>query len=287
MSLVVAVIEPEFLIITGDTRLVRDGEPISTLFTGSLKVVIISERLCLAYTGDQIHGENVIKMASKLENLEEVIELLRSGSQIEDDGESLASFIIASSNPENRCIIRVVEGEITTIREGETWIGNGDAYRLFQKFQNTLSFRTASPGIPEYIHKKSQFIQAMEKVIHDESVTNVGDIDISASDDGKGFIYTYKFSSMVGNLTLLPGTNIIPFSTGPGTDSMLSEVLIPQDIGVGAVCVYIHEARLGAIYAPTMLHKSPEKVEAVNVAEFISKVKSITNVQLMGSGFSS
>ena len=285
MSLVVALIEPEFIVISGDTRLVKYDEPVSNIFNGSLMVVVISKFLCVAYSGNSKYGENTIKTAIASKNFNEVVQILKSASEINDDGESDASFIVASSASDNRCLKRIVEGKVTTITGGEAWIGDGAAYMAFQQHLNNLSFSPASPGVPDFIHKKSRFTQALSAVINDESIVNVGDIQVTASDDGKGLMYMYNFNSIVGNASLSPGMNKLPFSTGPGTDSMLTEVLTPKDVGVGAICVYVHEAEAGAIYAPTLLEQSPQKVEADSVTDFIQKVQELTDVNLIGSGF--
>jgi hypothetical protein len=284
VSLVTAEIATDFIEFNGDSRFTTEDKP-SDVFSGGLKIIILNKHLCIAYAGDVKTGEEAIRLAVKAKTLKEIISiLLPSTIKPDSNSDSDCEFIIGWSEPSSRQLVKIKEGKSESYEKGVTWIGNIDAYEVYQKAYHEYQMPLATPGIPTHLSEIGRLRNAMDTVLKDEEIINVGDSHITAQDDGRGFMYMPNFTSQTYGAKLLSGTHPLAATLGPGGDSLLIEVKTPEERGVGAIGIYVHEAQRGALYAP-LLQEKPFKFDAVDPEAFRLAVFKATTIKLMGGGF--
>ena len=109
---------------------------------------------------------------------------------------------------------------------------------------------------------------SFQQVILDDRIANVGDYRITANDDGKGFMYMLSF-------TIAQGIS--------ASDKMSVELKTPEIRGIGAVGLYIHEAKQGVLYYPTQ-YSRPMIIMANDKDDFRLKVLKNYGIQITGGG---
>lgn len=276
MSLVVAMIEQDRIHLNADLRVTRstgfmlDAKKVSPhFFNGVLKVIPINPHIAIAYAGMIGIALKVIRSfkGSKLSSAEiarSIVELMSAEGNLTD-----CDFLIIDAVQMQ--IHKIKNGEITTISNGRTWIGDVDAYEIFQQKLDELGFDDA----PNPIAKSSVMMNALDAVIQDEAIESVGEYPIA--------VFNYK-----GELQLSVGFQAygrgLGFSNDMNDDSIIINLTVPVERGIAAVGLYIVQFERGALYLP-LIQDEAFIVHGKTVGEFRANVLKDYGIELLGGGF--
>jgi len=284
MSLIVTIVDNMGMHICADLRIVQpETRPknkerhIPNFFNGVLKIVPVSKSLAIAYAGAVSIGLEAIREVKKSGDLSSDIPG-RLIQILEDKADtSQCDFIVFDAA--EHVIYRIKNGEITELRNGRTWIGDVDAYALFQKELEKSGF---DEGLNVFA-KGSMMMNALEAVINENSIENVGEYPLAMlTHDGE--IQPVVSFKAQGPTQLRPGLNPITFSNNPNVDSLIINTLVPVERGVAAIGLYLNKFQKGALYLP-LERDEPFIVDGKTIEEFRKKVESEHGVELLGGGF--
>jgi hypothetical protein len=164
-------------------------------------------------------------------------------------------FVVASMAP-MPSIASIREGTKHLPAGGRCWIGDPAGYEVFQRtyFASTSGTSSTVPGsrVEPRVECQLRLLEAMRAVIDDELVPTVGDAVVAVFPHRGGFRYSCGIEAHTGGEQLIPSgvSTPVQFGQGPAAGSFTQSILAPVDAGVGAIAIYIREARRGALYWP-------------------------------------
>ena len=276
MSLVVAMVGEGRLHACADLRVVKsENRPegyeahAPHYFNGVMKIVPISRSVAVAYAGAVSIALNIIREVYKLdlcsgEVAQKIQEMLtKSGDTSECD------FLVIDA--QDMEIHKIKDGSIETIRNGRTWIGDINAYNLFQEKLEENGYNTA----PNSIAKSSVMMNSLDAVIEDGSIESVGEFPISIFNNKGEIQQVVAFKAF--------GTNN-SFKGDATDDSMIINLTVPIESGIPALGFYLNKFKKGALYLP-LIQDEPILIDGNTIGEFRMKVMERFDIELLGSGF--
>lgn len=276
MSLVVAMVEAGRLHVCADLRVVKpetrpEGSEAHSphYFNGVMKIVPISKSVAVAYAGAVSTALNVIREVHKLELPSSETAQKIHGLLAESNDISECDFLVIDTKRLE--IHKIKEGLIETINNGRTWIGDIEAYNLFQEKLDENGYNSA----PNPIAKSSAMMNSLEAVIEDGSITNVGEFPISIFNSNGEIQQAVAFKAF--------GTDN-SFSGNTTSDSMIINLTIPVESGVAALGFYMNKFKKGALYLP-LLQDDPILINGDTIGKFRAKVMKDFGIELLGGGF--
>ena len=177
-------------------------------------------------------------------------------------------------------ITRVREGEITTIQNGRTWIGDNKAYELFQAKLEELGYDNA----PNPIAKSVAMMNALDAVIESSTIVNVGEFPIAAFNHNGELQLSVAFAAFGGTIPPNPGLNPVTFSNDVNNDSLIVNLTVPAEKGIAAIGVYLNKFKRGALCMP-LIYDEPLLIDGNTIREFRERVLIDHGVELLGGGF--
>jgi hypothetical protein len=285
MSLVIALIDQGRIHVCADLRVVKSD--ILTVdrrrhspdyFNGVLKIIPISSSVAICYAGTVPIALDVIRAAKDsgcatnvIPDL--VIDKLRESNNIEE-----CDFLVVDAA--ELVIQKIQNGKVTTLDNGRTWIGDIDAYNLFQLKLNESGYSEDENPIA----KSAKIMNSLQSVINDKSINNVGEFPITARSSNGKIQLGVAFSAQGPSRPSGPRLNPVQFSTNTNDDSLIINLTVPVERGIAAVGIYITQARRGALYMP-LIQDAPYLVDGNTIGEFRKKVLNDYDTELLGGGF--
>jgi hypothetical protein len=276
MSLVVAMIEGDRLHACADLRVIKpESRPADTkahspnYFNGVMKIVPVSKNIAIAYAGTVPVALNIIREVHKLKLLSnEIAQKIQQLLALNGDVFECDFLVIDAQNME---IHKIKNGSLEIIRNGRTWIGDIDAYNLFQEKLEENGYNTA----PNPIAKSSAMMNSLDAVIEDSSIENVGEFPISI------FNHKGEIQQSVAFAALGSGGS---FSGDAIDDTMIINLTVPVEHGVAALGFYLNKFKKGALYLP-LVQDEPILINGDTVGAFRAKVQAEFDIELLGGGF--
>jgi hypothetical protein len=317
MTLVVANRISRGIRLIGDSKITDRNAILRGQLTGTLKIIILEPRVCVAFSGGvnrgidairRLHTRHRIALDQRLDP-SDVQNLLSEAAQ--DGG---VEFLVATVSP--RALMRVSADGLTPA--DQLWIGDHDAFETYQRHfheptgmaarahaespeeaaffeQVARSTREVfrGPGLDaaeqEDFTLAARITQAMDDVIADPSVPTVDGFPIHVKgDDERGFRYQSRAAQFGGfPQTLPPGVETpLRFGKPASAGGYGYTYCIPTEPGVGAVGVHFPQGRVGALFHP-LVRDEPITYRDVYQAEFVSAVEKDYDIELyVGAGFS-
>lgn len=210
-----------------------------TSLGGELKAIITAPHIALGLADSQAAARRLIRRVDGIKRVESVVE-----AAVDATSESAIEVIVASlAGPR---LYRCREGVVEVFDAGQTFIGDQGAFGVYQEMVSQLS--------EECEFDVSSL--AMRSVISDERFPNVGGLTVSVITTESGLAYSSGIEAHAGSLApqSIPSGVWTPiqFGQGAGMGAFTCAVCAPVDPGIGAVGVYVYEARAGAVYQPSV-----------------------------------
>jgi len=284
MSLVTALIDSGRLHINADLRVTQsDFLPINEvsqtphLFNGTLKIIPVRD-VAICYAGAVSTAISIIRTIANGDVIAEdipayiVSELEKTGDVNECD------FLVVDAT--KQVMYKVHAGNVDKISRGRSWIGDIEAYEVFQQKLEELEYSENDNPI----QKSVKMMNSMQAVIDDRSLESVGELPISAfNSDGK-IQLSIAFMAKGPDTPIREGLHPAVFSADTNLDTLNLNVIPPAESGVAAIGIHIAEARKGALYIP-LTNDNPILIDGDTLSEFREKVLAEQGIQLMGGGF--
>ncbi len=238
MSLVVAGYENKSMVIVSDTKLtypnymhnsLKNHINSGTIEHGILKLVVVSEKICVAFAGEVEYAENAIKEINPDASIQYIQRVLEENHQ---KSAGKTDFILCSNLGQQ--IIHVIkDGKIEVA--GQAWIGDKIAFERFQEGR---------------IGGKKSIASALDDVISDETITTVGGFNVSVGiDSGKfSFGFSMKVSREPMIATITAGK---PYLIGHGTaeNGAYTLTFIGSSANYQHVAFHIKQGNIGVVYS--------------------------------------
>lgn len=272
MSLVVAMVEGNTLHVCADLRVVKsqnrpEGSEAHSphYFNGVMKIVPISKSIAITYAGTVPIALNIIREIQELKlPSSEIAEKIRETLTVNGDVSECDFLVIDAQNIE---IHTIKDGSIQTIRNGRTWIGDIDAYNLFQQKLEQNGYDNA----PNPIAKSSVMMNSLDDVIEDSSIRSVGEFPISVFGNNGEIQQIVQFQSL--------GTD--SSNDSASSDYMIINLAVPVESGYPALGFYISKFKKGALYLP-LAQDEPMLIDSDSIDEFRAKVLKDYGIDLIG-----
>lgn len=271
--------------VCGDLRVVRsDLVPHGTsrqtpnYFNGVLKIIPISPSIAIAYAGTIQIALNTIRAVkdagySSGEIADSLVKSLRDSGSIEE-----CDFLVIDAA--ELVIYKVQGGKVSVTRNGRTWVGDNDAYNLFQAKLAELDYENA----PNSIAKSSAMMNSLDAVIQNNTAISVGEFPIAAFSHNRELQLSVAFAAFGSSLPTKVGLNAMTFSNDVNDDSIIVNLCVPAERGIAAIGVYLNKFRRGAFYMP-LVYDEPLVIEGGTIGEFRANVLKNYGVELLGGGF--
>jgi hypothetical protein len=273
MSLIVAGFENGSLTIVADTKLTYPGHMDNSLKNhvnsgvtadGILKLIIVSEHICIGFAGDVEYAENAIREINPNRYFENVLNTLVKHHQ---ESDRKTDFILCI-NTVTPSIFVIKDGEFKLSNHG--WIGDKLAFERFQKSR---------------IADNKSISSAIDDVINDESIKTVGGFNVSVHISNGRFVFG-NYMNMhreAMSITLIPNK---PFIIGHGTAENGAYTL--SFIGASKNCrhvaFHIKQGNFGIVYSRTgngLLR--PEIKPCMDEVDFHDYIKSHFGILPLGT----
>lgn len=276
MSLVVAMVDGDRLHACADLRVVQsENRPEGSkahsphYFNGAMKIVPISKSVAIAYAGTVSIALSIIREVHKLklssnETAQKIQEILTKNDDVSE-----CDFLVIDA--ENMEIHKIKDGFIGVTRNGRTWIGDVDAYNLFQEKLDKNEYNSA----PNPIAKSAAMMNSLDAVIEDGSIENVGEFPISIFNHAGELQQVVAFKASGFNSS---------FGGDATSDSMIINLTVPVERGIPALGFYLNKFRRGALYLP-LVQDEPILVDGGTISEFRDRVLKEFGIELLGGGF--
>jgi len=274
VTLVIARIIENQIVILSDTKITSPSEILQGLDNHILKAVIINPNLCICYAQTiskalKALADLEIKSISNL-NIETVKEFLLDKHQGWGND---PDFIIASLIP-HPSLHKISDGKLISIPA--TWLGNQVAFNDYQQYYDAIS---NIQGIPLNISTKmySAFTRVGSSRKHDD----IGEFTIEVKNDKEGFKY-FQYASGV-NAVKLNANGVISSVAHKtaGEGGYTYSVFAPKKAGIGAVGIHFYQGKLGVLFFPIQQEK-PKIYADVTVDQFKSKVLEEFGFEIVG-----
>lgn len=284
MSLIIARQIENYLWVVSDTKItyLRSNNKNARLdpLDGALKAVIIDPSLCLCYADDAEIGKDAIQHVYGLRQRGASIEAVHSylAMQSKSHPRSSSEFLVITGLP-NPEIRKIIHGQIGPPGPAEH-IGDHEAFRAFQECMLKQAADTcqSDTDLPLGIRELSKLRESFENVISNNQLPSVGGFLVVTGLHRSGFEYHPACGSYSATLDPeaeqdVSGTEWKTLELVGSTSSggYTYNICAPIEPGIGAIGIYINQARLGALFYP---HKSRTvtKYRKVGSKEFVERV---------------
>lgn len=281
MSLVVARQIGQEIRIISDTKMMSYNTLRQTPIDGGLKCIVLSPCRCVSFVGNASIAENALApiIGGQIMSREEITSRLLACHR-EVGGET--DFLVCETGKGihiDRIADGLLEKDLST-----AWIGDTNAFARYQVSYHIES-KTQAFEIEERFEIASRMSDAFRAVIADPTISSVDDFAITvtshpAQEDGFRYLphaagYGFKTISLTNEPTSLLQT------LGVEAGSYNYSVLVPLSAGIGAVAVYIREARLGALFFPAHSWRAI-CFAGLSINEFIDAVQTQYGISVDG-----
>ena len=267
------------IIVHSDTMISSENPNERSVVPGSLKILILSESVSVAYAGNVTRALDKIRSASRLlqsgVGLEGVLEAL---CQATTDG---ACEFIVVSHFESAQLFRIFDGVISEDL-AETKIGNlGVANHFLPTSIAQLDPQSSILGLPDLERLEIEFNSGFKApFLQSTQITeDVGGVPISLTGSPNGHCYSgYAFVRSWESIKLPIGlTKEQAENQKSGMTSWSVHGHGPSVRGIALFGVYLEQAGLGWIYDP-LVRDDPELIAGISYTQFVEIVESRASI---------
>jgi hypothetical protein len=254
VSLVVAQHVEDDIRIVCDTHYGKIDALHADLFAGALKAIVVSPTRCVCFAGSGEAAEAALRPAIDNPSMPRE-ELLQHLLERHVRSERHVDFLVAfSDSPVN--LARIASGEVEGALRA-TWIGDRAAFEAYQAGYQTITSEPQWAQLPEIssaIRTGGWMGDAMRRVLQDPAHPTVKGFLLRVTSqpaERDGFRYLGAASGIGFQpvaLSTTPQSIVRPLGVESGGYS--ENIFVPKRSGVGAVGVYINEARAGVLLYP-------------------------------------
>jgi hypothetical protein len=285
MSLVIALVGQDRLHLCADLRVVKsdiltdDRQRHSPdYFNGVLKIIPVSSSVAICYAGTvsiALDAIRAVKDSGCTSDVaaELIISRLRESNSLEE-----CDFLVVDAA--KLLVQKIQNGSVSIIDTGRTWIGDADAYNLFQSKLNELGYSEDENTIA----KSVKIMNSLQSVINDRSINSVGEYPITAHSSNGEIHLGVAFSAQGPSRPLNSELNPVHFSNDTNDDSLIINLTVPIESGVAAVGIFITQAHSGALYAP-LIQDAAYIINGYTIGEFRRNVLNDYGIEMLGGGF--
>lgn len=281
MSLVVARQLSQEIRIISDTKMMSYNALRQTPIDGGLKCIVLSPCRCVSFVGNASIAENALApiISGQIMSREEITSCLLA-CHLDMGGET--DFLVCETGKGihiDRIADGLLEKDLST-----AWIGDANAFARYQASYH-LESKTQAIEIEDRFELASRMSAAFRAVIADPIISSVDHFAITvtshpAQEDGFRYLPNAAGSGFEAiSLTNEP-TSLLQ-TLGAEGGSYNYSVLVPLSAGIGAVAVYIREARLGALFFPAHSWRAIRFV-GLSINEFIDAVQEQYGISVDG-----
>ena len=254
MSLVVAQHVEDDIRIVCDTYYGKIDALHGDLFAGALKAIVVSPARCVCFVGSGEAAKAALRPVIDDPSMpcEQVLQhLLEHHVRSEHHVDFLVAFADAPVS-----LARIAGGEVESALRA-AWIGDQAAFEAYQANYQAISTAPRWPELPETtnaLRTGGWMGEAMRRVIEDPAHPTVKGFLLRLSSqpaERDGFRYLGGVSGIgfhTVELSTTPQSIVRPLGVEAGGYS--ENIFAPKRPGVGAVGVYINEARAGVLLYP-------------------------------------
>jgi hypothetical protein len=262
--------------LVADSRLtLRQDRGHSGFVNDALKIVIINPTSCVGFAGDPLEAVESIRAAAKSSH-DDVVDGLVQALCSSTKGDRVG-FLVSTCRPDP-ALFKIENGQVRR-EKSSAWIGCRDAFNAFQRYRLEVAFKwrdSMDDPVATYILQ----MQAMRRVIEDDSIKCVGNLVVGTLAQPEGYRYP---PLLIGHAGRDPARRSVKFTTTRlGRARQLSpSTLVPTEPGIGVVGLFIEEGCLGVLFHPLQIDK-PKIYHDVDYDSFRKAVKNDFRVQLVG-----
>ena len=280
MTLVVARSNGREIRLISDTQLVDYYSRTLSPLEGGLKCVVTSPSCCVSYAGNSAVAESILSPVVGNPHWDRET-ILRHVLDADPSVLSELDLIVACTG--ERCTIDKISGGNVDEGLSVAWVGDRDAFSAYQE-----GYHKERPSLQIYDEAMHDFVRmedAFSDVLRSANAVVVGGFVIRVTSrpiGGDGFRYlagTYGSGFETVAVTSEP-TSVLK-SAGVKGGSYNYTLLVPKAAGVGAVAVYVAEARMGALWCPRIAWK-PISFREIGCEAFIRAIEDRHDLAMTG-----
>ena len=276
MTLVVAERRQDQIRIWADSALRKDLDTRKSYSAMGLKVFVLHRGLCVAFAGaaedatTAILGLNVDPQTGF--DADDVVARLHSAHE-ENVGRS--DFLIGSMTP-TPILTRISGGEVLSVQHA-THIGEPSAYSAYRQRY-------------ESIGRSDPMLDAMESVIDDEKISEVGGVPIGVDSAPFGFTYRTGWATLAASHSTtispdaVPGKlYLMPIAKTAAEGGYRNVFAVPAEPGICAFAIYFQPGDFGYLLNPRA-DIYPIQITNVTQDEFAQQVEDRYEIELIFHG---
>ena len=281
MSLVVAQATEHGPRITSDILVGRWDRPRAALKDGTLKAIVLSQRVAICLAGHVEQGLGTVReFAAGLNAGEAVDNLLPMLERKSATG--TVDFIVAQRHSIEQ-LTRITENGVER-RLPIAWIGDRHGFEQFQRARKRVPPQPQITSPPARIMHELR--AAMKAVIDDETIVNVGGFEVAVANTQAGFEYLGSTYVYPGRDFTTPSVveDLIPYMIQPAEEGGYTACLVePVFAGVPAAALYFPTGGVVIMFLPLQFDTA-QVITGVRPTEFTKIVQDRFGIAMKAPG---